>query len=175
MAVFELEHPLGQDLEALQGGLFIGFEDLRKKLPDEIAINYEDAMTSGVGVSTLRIANWATKNQAVLYYPLAVEETDTNWLVGDKDDPEPAHVRHRIHVRDMLGRGFNFKLLGQDENYALTPYMQFDVIDDGIVTSAQIDGEVVQYFGQFESGGYDTLAVAARQLVDLDILKKLVA
>ncbi len=157
MAIYESVHPVGQDMEKIQGALLLGLADSGRALPDNLALNYEDAFTSGLGVSTLRVANWATKNQIAMYFPLAVPEDDPTWLVECEDGHTP--IKQRVIIEDMLGRGFGLRFGGIKD---LSAYLQFDIIKDGIVLSAKPGEQTITAYGEFESEAYDALSASVR-------------
>ncbi|MDQ3093751.1 MAG: hypothetical protein M3Q70_01055 [bacterium] len=175
MANLESEHFLADELLFVQEIVSANPEAVQERLPSDYALNYHNFFASGDGVNTIRIANWATKNQGVLYQPVRVRKNDTTWQVrGNGSDIFP--VRHRVYVVDMLGRGFNFRLNeNEDEEFSLTPYMQFDVIDEGIVLSMKLNGEVEQHLAEVGSVAYDSLAITARSLANLDTIRAIAA
>lgn len=159
MGLFGLEHPLGKDVASIYTALSDGVINLEGKPGQNpnIKLNYEKPDVSGVGVATLRIADWGTEDMTAIYYPVESDEADVTWQSLCEDGFEP--VRQRIYTRDLLGRGFNLTI---NRKQVLTPYVQFDVLDDGVLLAVDDEGEQVVAFGRYESENYDLFDRMAR-------------
>jgi hypothetical protein len=66
MAEFEVQHPLGQDIEKIHGAMMSGFEAHKDLLHDKADFIFVDALTAGNGVSSVVMANWTTRNQLLV-------------------------------------------------------------------------------------------------------------
>jgi hypothetical protein len=157
MALHEIEHPLGIDLETIHTAVSMGFiKEMVAQEPD-LKVDYKDPLELGYKIAEIRIADWRNENITGIYYPFAVEPDDTDWQI--KTDDEFLPVRQRVHTRDLLGRGFP---LTMGEDSFVSPYLQFDVIDEGIVLSGEDRGEKKLGLGRFEGNTYDTMDLLAR-------------
>ncbi len=170
MEILGSSHPLENECDVIHGAMLLGLAERDDIIPENLALNFEDAFASGVGISTLRIADWASKTQAVLYSPVAVPDDDPTWLVGCEEGFE--RVKHRIFIRDILSRGFHLRF-GNTED--LTPYLQFDVISEGIVLSAKPGEQTITSYGEFESETYDVFIASARLRASIAELATLAA
>jgi hypothetical protein len=155
---YESAHPLGQELEQIQGAVSAGMADTPDFLPSHIKLNYEDPITSGVGVGTLRVADWQRESVTDIIYPIVVDPEDPEWIVSFGQDI--FRVRQKIFSKDLLGRGFPVTIDGEQ---IVTPYMRFDLIDPGIVFTAEHNQSTRSYLGQFDSQTYGTFAHIARR------------
>ncbi|MBA2278865.1 hypothetical protein H0V99_00265 [Candidatus Saccharibacteria bacterium] len=157
MSLFESVHPLGQEVETIQSALAAGLISDDLKLPEHLRIAYTDPLTSGDGVGVLRIADWQTDNVTQVLFPILPNVEDTTWEIHSNEGP--LSVRQRIFTRDVLGRNFPVTL---NKNPVETPYLQFDLVDEGVVFSVQDQDEQKVAFGGFESECYEMLAKLAR-------------
>lgn len=159
MGLFGLEHPLGKDVATIYTALSEGAIDL-ERIPNQnpnIKLNYENPEKSGVGVATLRIADWRTEDITAIYYPVDADPGDVTWQALCEDGFEP--VRQRIFTRDLLGRGFSLTI---NRKQVLSPYVQFDVIDEGVLLAVEDEGDQVVAYGRYESENYDLFNRMAR-------------
>ena len=60
MSLYEIDHPLGQEIELIQSALLAGMLDEDLGLPSHIKLNYQDPISSGDGIGRLIIADWET-------------------------------------------------------------------------------------------------------------------
>jgi len=168
-----MSHPFAAELEIISTALISGMADQEGIAPEHLKINFEDPLSEGSGgVATLRFADWKTENQGVLYVPFVIEEDDTVWKVQCEEGLVSVYAR--LFVRDMLGRGFPYYVDGRKK---VTTYMQYDVIDEGIVFSAQpVDDEQVDLqFGAYDGDTYDRLATIARNQASIAAILELAA
>lgn len=162
MSLFETEHPLGQDLEKLHQALIAGMAENKDLLGNNVELRFYDALSNGNGVSILKLASWATKNQVFMELPLVVPEGDDTWTADWGAGLEP--VLYRFRVQDMLGRGFNLPWVGEDSSEPVhTKYLNFNVMGEGIALVINRESKDETYYGHFESEVYDLFNALARR------------
>ena len=167
MAAFELEHPLGQDLEKIHQGLLMGLGTVTERYRDDVLLRFYDAMANK-GVSILKMAHWGTKNQVYIELPVVTPDDDHDWLIDWGTGVEP--VSFRMRIQDMVGRGFYVQPLDEVStvpihtrflNYAITRNGIALVLKDEEVTNRE-EGGGIQY-AAFESQVYDLFAARVRR------------
>ncbi len=156
MSDFSLAHPLGQQLETVHTAVAMGMiTDKLREFP-YLKVNYKDPMELGLDYGTIRIANWNTDNMTAAIFPLADEVDDESWKIVT--DEGTRAVRQRVIVKDILGRGYSLSIDGHD---FISSYVQFDVIDDGVVIVGEDAHAPIRGLGRFEGRIYDFIAEKA--------------
>lgn len=158
MSLYELDHPLGQEIEKVHGAFVAGMADMPDLFADRIEVEFVDAMASGEGFSRLKMANWTTRKLVWLEYPVLVSANDPEWLIDYGGGLEP--VMQRVRVKDMLFRDF-ITTLG--EHGTRTPYLVFDVTTEGVAVTIEEKGEKQTYFGEYDGVVYGKIASMAMQ------------
>ncbi len=168
MAVFENEHPFGQNMESVYSALYWGMTADKSTIPPHLRTNYVD-LVSGSGVARLRVVNLKTEKRAFYTFPINVADDNYFWKVSRSGMPE--QVQQRLVVDDMYARPFIRKLL--DGSEVVVNYLQFDVLKDGIVLTHEVKGDLQVAFGGFVSTVYDDHERLARELSSIDDIMEL--
>lgn len=155
MAEFDVGHPFGQQVESIHTSLQLGFLTVGKvtEMSPQLKVYYEDPLTVHSGVATIRVADWETENHSAIYVPLVVDPTDTTWQVECEHGRLP--VRQRVITKDFLGRCIPVKLDGREVS---SPYVQVDVVDEGLVFSVKDGQKITIAYGEYEGQTYDRVS-----------------
>jgi hypothetical protein len=166
MSKFEAHHPLAADVALIQEafGRGLGYE---LTLPDHLEVVYDDDPLQDRGIKALQISDATTENEVGIYSPTDPSRPDDSWyLFGDEG---VFTVAQRIIVRDKLDRMFPISF---DDNQVTSPYLRFDVLHEGVVLSAEQDGEVSLAVGLYDGETYATLNTLARHQACVQTLLK---
>ncbi len=145
----------------------LGFLD-----PDEVnrsftglKASYRNPIETGDETSTLCIADWEHERQADVLVPMNPDPSSFVWQA--KVGAEFVRVRARVYAQDILGRGIPLNL---GRLRIVSPYVQVDVLDAGLVISGYADGEVHQGFAPYDGPTYRSLYKTARTLANVEQL-----
>jgi hypothetical protein len=160
MALYELEHPLGQDIEKLHQAFIAGLADNVDLFGEDKLLRFHDALSNESGISVLKMANWATKKQLFMEFPMVVPKSDQSWQVDWGTGVEP--VLYRFKVFDMLGRKFELLFRDDDTDKPLiAQYLSFAVTKSGVALVIPQGNESDTLYGEYESAAYDRFATIA--------------
>lgn len=164
MSLVEIQHPLAQELttisEAVSGGL-----EAHWCIPSNLKFKYISPLDDVDGCGMIYLADWETENTAIITIPeLCTVDTGPAVFYGEDKKLTGA----RIVVKDFLGRSFRMNTSDGQEKAA--PFSQFDVIEEGIVLSTELDGLSVIQVGLFEGEEYDVFYETARVQASIALL-----
>lgn len=161
MAVFELEHPIGQSIEKIHTAMILGLAEVPEIFGDKTVVSFRDPFMNESGISTLVVASWITKNRTTI--DIVLQPSDKpEWLAKNEEGVVP--VRPRVIIQNMLGLVFPVPLSGGEVK---SSYLRFDVLDEGILFIAGEANKIYATYGKYEGEAYDRLAVIANELASI--------
>jgi hypothetical protein len=160
MAIYEMAHPLGQEIELVYGAISAGMltsPDVR--LPESLMVTVTDPFAHEDGVVAITVTDLEYENRSEIIIPIAPKIEDTSWEVCFDDGDTP--VRQRVFVQDMYGERFPVTV---GDAVFESPFLRFDITDEGIIFSAKDDEERRLSYGEYEGELYDAFSRFAREL-----------
>ncbi len=165
MALFEVEHPAAREITMIMRAaeLCLGKSDL---MPLFTKLKYRSPLETESGAAILHIANWDTNNMSTIQVPI-FSTLESNLTVTTEEGKQLTGAR--IVVVDFLGQPFKIEV-DELEQKIPAPYIQFDLIPEGLVFTAETEVAPVLKYGIFESDLYFGLAATLRNQASLDEL-----
>ena len=151
MTMFETEHPIALEIKTISAALDEGFAD-SKFMPTELTLSYISPLETFDGSAIVKFSDAATENVGAIFIPVFSNPLISSHLnVMNKDGFKLTIAR--IKLADINGRDFPITIGGEDQP---SEYIQFDVVEEGVIFSAKPNGQYISSLGEFESEMYDS-------------------
>lgn len=158
MSMFEAEHPIAEKMKTISAALDKGLVE-SSFMPTEMSLSYISPIESVDGTAKINFVDSETENVGVIIIPVFTNsQTSTDFNVMNQDGAKLTSAR--IYLRDIKLRDFPISIGVED---LPSEYIQFDVVEEGVIFSAKPNGQLISSTGLFESSLYDSWSKMAEK------------